>query len=115
MVVPLPRILFRNPTLFSRVRGETVRKVREVPETRAHKARKPSRSAHFGPDTRAKYTPGASPEPLFGQFRKGSSRKFTCRILHKTSSESREDGVLSHSRRASRDYMFVVVHKDPIT
>jgi hypothetical protein len=57
MVVPLPRILFRNPTLFSGVRG------------------------------------------------KGYSRKFTCRILHKTSSESREDGVLSHSRRASRDYM----------
>ena len=47
---------------------ETVCKVPEVPEMRAHKAPTPPRSARFGPDTRAKYPPGASREPLFRQF-----------------------------------------------
>jgi len=41
----------------------------EVPETWAHKAPKPARSAHVsGPDTQAKYTPGALPAPFSGRF-----------------------------------------------
>jgi hypothetical protein len=56
--------------------GETVRKVPESPETRAYEAPKPARPARFGPDRRAKYTPGASLAPLFGQFRKGYSANF---------------------------------------
>jgi hypothetical protein len=53
---------------FSERRTETVRKVPEAPETRAHKAPELARSACFGPDRRARYTPGASIVPLFGQF-----------------------------------------------
>src|SRR5215213_659465 len=42
---------------------------------------------------------------LFGQSRKGRSRKFTCRILHRTSSEGREDAFFGPSGRASGYYM----------
>ena len=46
-----------GPGDFVESRKETVRKVPEAPETRAHKAPKPARSPRFGPDSRAKYTP----------------------------------------------------------
>jgi hypothetical protein len=47
---------------------------------------------HFAFRIPTKSTLGALLVPLFGQFRKERSRKFACRILHRTCSESREDG-----------------------
>jgi hypothetical protein len=48
-------------------RLETIRKVPEVPEMRTYKAPKPACPARFGPDSWAKFTPGASLASLFGQ------------------------------------------------
>jgi hypothetical protein len=42
---------------------------------------------------------------LFGQFQKVNSAKFVCRIVHRSSSEGREDGFRGPSGRASGDYM----------
>ena len=43
---------------------------------------------------------------------KWNSAKFECRIVHKTPSERRENGVLGHLRGVGELHV-VVVHKDP--
>src|SRR5215218_8424248 len=68
--------------LDSELRPETVRKLPEAPETRAHKAPKPACPARFGPDRGARYTPGASLAPLFGQFQNSVNAKFRESTFH---------------------------------
>lgn len=58
----------RSRASFLELRHDTVRKVPEVPATRAHKAPRPARSARFGPDTRSKYTLQASIAPPFDRL-----------------------------------------------
>src|SRR5215208_8248008 len=63
-------------TTFHTVSGETVRKVPEVPEMEPHETSQRHHSARSLPGMMARPTLGGLLEPLFGQFRKGYSRKF---------------------------------------
>src|SRR5215212_9513003 len=96
--------LRRSPT-SENLPSETVRKVPEVPEMEPHETSQRHHSARSLPGMMARPTLGGLLEPLFGQFQKEYSRKFACRILHRTPPDGREDGFCGRSRAASEDYM----------
>jgi hypothetical protein len=56
------------PRTSQNLPSETVRKVPEAPETRAHKAPKPARWARFGPDRRPNTRPECHSHPLSDCF-----------------------------------------------
>src|SRR5918994_4120834 len=69
--------------LFTRVRGETVRKGSEARAVKPYGPPKRYFSAHFGLRIRHKSTVRALLIDFFGQSRKVNSQKFICRMLDK--------------------------------